>query len=100
MAPESPAMWHLWRTRARHNTGAYETVFRQPPIDRLDTYKSLADYRNGGRPLTDRPTLCDETLEDVEGILVEYPVNFLKNEDTYPNWKLKVEGVLPTDTFT
>lgn len=90
------------RRIARMNTEIYERVFGALPSDEVRSWAQLAARRAAGRPTGDAtrvPSAAEvELLAGVRGHLVEFPLDFLCEEDLAPV-TFSVGGLTP-DCFT
>lgn len=78
------------RKVARENTQIYEELFGVLPSDKVRTWEELAARREGAGQLGDitRTTSAaraEEELSRVQGHLVEFPLDFLVEEDLAPS---------------
>jgi len=88
---------------ANHNTAIYESVFGALPSDSIRSWSELVSRREaGGQRIGDStrlPTAAEAAaLSDVQGHLVNFPLNFLVEEDLAPP-TFSVGGLTP-DCFT
>merc|ERR1719220_2048320 len=99
MKPESDTCFNEWNRIAHSNQVKLDQVFNTAPRNGIDDYVQLKNYKDNNRSLayksftqngmifekTDEEDRADkakskEILNQVEGVLVEYPLEFLKNE--------------------
>lgn len=100
--PLSEETLHELRRVAAQNTEIYETVFGSLPSDSVRSWSDLAKRRAAGQgagqgagDMMRTPTQADfELLSQLQGHLVQYPVNFLIEEDITPS-SLSVVGLIP-----
>lgn len=100
--PLSAASLREIRDIARQNTQIYEEVFGALPTDSIRTWTELAARRSAiGQSAGDCTRLpaagSGEALAKVRGHLVEYPIDFLADEDLAPS-AFSVGGLTP-DAF-
>lgn len=90
------------RRVARRNTEIYEATFGALPSDSIRSWSELASRRGGSLPVGDTtrsPSAAEATaLAEVQGHLVEFPMDFLVEEDLAPP-TFSVGGLTP-DCFT
>lgn len=78
---------HLWRGTARDNTALYTQVFG---ILEGDDVASIRDIQHKTKPLLTRE--ISDTLKKIKGHLVEYPLNFLRNETQFNSIDILLAG--------
>jgi len=71
---------------ARQNAQVYEELFKVLPSNSVRTWSDLADWRAEGHPLRDAmrvptATEAEQKMSGVQGHLVQYPLDFLLDED-------------------
>lgn len=98
------AVWHEIGRIARDNTEAYRAALFPVPDDTVTSWSQLK-AKQGARQfdlasyppdqlLDGRADGCEETLNKVQGIVVDFPLNFLEEEDLTPT-SLSAEGLAP-----
>ena len=105
--PTSLEMWIKFKNTAKSNTEVFDKVFMKPPMNKLNSYEVLetfrAEYDANQESLNDKANF-DGTkveLEKISGVLVDYPLDFLKDE-WFPPSTLPVtapESLAPPKTF-
>ncbi|KAK6023680.1 hypothetical protein OSTOST_10525, partial [Ostertagia ostertagi] len=89
----------VWQSTARSNMLIYEEVFRTYPTDNVETFEEFEKW-TGQMPLAEySPQQAQEKLRDVNGVLVEFPLNFLCKANLTPGITSK-EGLVPSAVFT
>ncbi|VDM60973.1 unnamed protein product [Angiostrongylus costaricensis] len=89
----------IWQNTARSNMLIYEEVFRAYPTDNVETFEEF-DKWTGQMPLAEySPQQAQEKLRDLNGTLVEFPLNFLCKANLTPGITSK-EGLVPNAVFT
>jgi len=90
---------------ARRNTEIYEEVFGSLPSDAISTWSQLSARRAAGQPSGDITRVVTEDVEraaellaQVRGHLVEFPLDFLVEEDLAPAARFSA-GSLAPDAF-
>lgn len=90
------------RRVAARNTEIYEAVFGCLPSDSIRSWAELASRRAAGQAAGDVTRIPNqeelELLSQVQGHLVQFPLNFLVDEDLAPS-SLSLVGLTP-DVFT
>ncbi|KAE9416764.1 hypothetical protein Angca_005924, partial [Angiostrongylus cantonensis] len=89
----------IWQNTARSNMLIYEEVFRAYPTDNVETFEEFEKW-TGQMPLAEySPQQAQEKLRDLNGTLVEFPLNFLCKANLTPGITSK-EGLVPNAVFT
>ncbi|KHJ85962.1 hypothetical protein OESDEN_14301 [Oesophagostomum dentatum] len=89
----------VWQKTAHSNMLIYEEVFRTYPTDNVETFEEFEKW-TGQMPLAEySPQQAQEKLRDLNGTLVEFPLNFLCNANLTPGITTK-EGLVPNAVFT
>jgi len=84
-----------WGRIAKSNTTIYEEVFHCFPSDRVASFVELQNWKNE----TPKNPEDRGRLAKLSGTLVEFSVDFLRDEDLSPSISTK-EGLVPTKMFT
>ncbi|XP_014276337.1 phospholipase D1 isoform X1 [Halyomorpha halys] len=88
----------IWRKTAEKNTKIYEEVFRCLPSDEVKCFDDIKSHFRV--PLTNTNLgAAKELLQKIQGYLVMFPLEFLKDESLTPN-PGRVEVLLPTSVWT
>ncbi len=89
----------MWKRIAKRNTEIYEKVFRCIPTDSVHSFQELKAWESV-LPLavTDKSQTLS-LLQAIQGHLVEFPMDFLKNEELNPPI-MSMEGIIPYEVFT
>ncbi|VDP82932.1 unnamed protein product [Echinostoma caproni] len=74
----------VWRKTARRNAELFEQVFNVIPCNHLKTFNDCKEYRQKIPMSVGDPQKSRELLKQVRGYLVEFPAEFLANEDLTP----------------
>ncbi|CAL8273449.1 unnamed protein product [Merluccius merluccius] len=89
----------VWMTTAGRNATIYEKVFRCLPTSLVRNMSELEQYRvKAGLAQTD-PTRAREELRKIRGFLVQFPLDFLSEENLMPSVGTK-EAMVPTEIWT
>ncbi|KAJ7996025.1 hypothetical protein DPEC_G00232800 [Dallia pectoralis] len=88
-----------WNTAAKRNAQIYEQVFRCLPCNSVRSMKELKEYSAVERLCDTDPEQAKEKLQQVRGLLVHFPLNFLAEENLLPPRGSK-EGMAPTELWT
>ncbi|GMT14733.1 hypothetical protein PFISCL1PPCAC_6030 [Pristionchus fissidentatus] len=89
----------VWQMTAKLNTTIYEEVFRAYPTDQVESFEELKKWTQQMSLAEYSPQQAEERLRDVNGVLVEFPMNFLVNAKLTPGITSK-EGLVPNSVFT
>ncbi|GMR36690.1 hypothetical protein PMAYCL1PPCAC_06885, partial [Pristionchus mayeri] len=89
----------VWQKTAKLNTTIYEEVFRAYPTDQVESFEELRKWTQQMSLAEYSPQQAEEKLRDVNGVLVEFPMNFLINAKLTPGITSK-EGLVPSSVFT
>ncbi|XP_065318855.1 phospholipase D2-like [Gordionus sp. m RMFG-2023] len=93
--PSKDYFFHLWNTRAKNNTVAYNEIFRCIPTNDTTTLNSLAEYQKIA-PLsqTNPNSALNQLSSRIKGRLVLFPLKFLIEEGenllTFPESTIKL----------
>ena len=85
--PNGSELFNKWTSTAKKNSDILERVFKCAPNDVTKNFTELAEYGqtvNEQLIKSDPPTGLTE-LEGVNGVLVDYPLEFLKEEWFHPS---------------
>jgi len=89
----------VWQHIATRNTQIYEEVFRCIPTDSVTDFSSLRRFQEEMKMCCRDPLTAKEKLDDVQGYLVDMPLNFLSGENLMPT-ATSVQGIMPTVLWT
>lgn len=107
----------VWQKTAKLNTTIYEEVrlreddgegeewshclqvFRAYPTDQVESFEELKKWTQQMSLAEYSPQQAEEKLRDVNGVIVEFPMNFLSNAKLTPSITSK-EGLVPNSVFT
>lgn len=89
----------VWQHTATRNTQIYEEVFRCIPTDSVTDFLSLRRYQEELQLCYSDPLTAEQKLEDIQGHLVDLPLEFLSSENLMPN-VTSVQGMMPTALWT
>ncbi|KAM6961403.1 phospholipase D1a [Aplochiton taeniatus] len=89
----------LWMTTAGRNATIYEKVFRCLPSSLVRNMVELEQYQTKPGLAQSDPTHAQEELRRVRGFLVQFPLDFLSEENLLPSVGTK-EGMAPTELWT
>ncbi|XP_047111364.1 phospholipase D1 isoform X1 [Schistocerca piceifrons] len=90
---------NVWKRISTDNTKIYEEVFRCIPSDQATSFSKLKKFQEELSLSDTDPSSAEAMLENVQGFLVNIPLEFLKDEILTPN-PSSVEGILPTSLWT
>ena len=92
--PFSQEFMKVWEHRANRNTRMYRKIFRCYPDDEIRNLAEVKDFM-----MKSRKDLYDSKKKKIKGHIVEFPLEFLKDENLNITVKQK-EYLLPDETFT
>ncbi|XP_030629156.1 phospholipase D1a [Chanos chanos] len=89
----------VWISTAGRNATIYEKVFRCLPTSLVRNKQELLDYQS--KPGLDKedPVRAQEHLKKIRGFLVQFPLEFLSEENLMPSVGTK-EAMVPTEIWT
>ena len=99
--PVSDNLWHLIKNRANNNTSIYREIFDCFPDNKFTTFLELRN-RKIVKTKEDEEKLkelYENKINGVVGHIVEYPTQFLKNENLNIDFFSK-ENLVPEKNFT
>lgn len=98
--PISKSFWKTLLERAHKNTEIYREIFACDPDDTATTVTELKKLREEVQKRSQREQLAiyHRLKDEIKGHVVEWPLNFMKNEDLALNWT-QVESLLPQETY-
>lgn len=98
--PVSDSFYHdVWEATAEKNTRIFEELFSVLPSDHVETRKKSREIQKGMRPVAE--TLVKESkirVTNIKGHLVNFPLNYLCNEDLAPAISSK-EGIVSAELW-
>ncbi|KAK3885465.1 hypothetical protein Pcinc_010323 [Petrolisthes cinctipes] len=89
----------VWCRIAQRNTEIYEEVFSCYPCNSATTFEAVDELRRTATLAEVSPMDAMVKLQEVQGHLVKFPLDFLKNETLRPGVGNK-EYLLPMETWT
>lgn len=89
----------VWQRTATQNTQIYEEVFRCIPTDSVTDFPSLRRFQEELKMCYRDPLMAEEKLKDIQGHLVDLPLQFLSSEYLMPT-ATSVQGIMPTALWT
>ena len=89
----------VWNGTAEKNTQVYEKVFRCIPTNSVHTFSELKHYENEAPLSQTDSTAALISLQEIQGTLVKFPLEFLKDEELNPPIMSK-QGIIPYEIFT
>ncbi|XP_058630844.1 phospholipase D2 [Onychostoma macrolepis] len=89
----------VWNKIAQTNAVIYEKVFRCLPLDSIRNLRELQEHVNAQNLSLTDPEKAKEELQDIQGILVHFPLHFLCEEYLLPPLKSK-ERMVPMEVWT
>ncbi|KAH8254743.1 hypothetical protein KR032_012043, partial [Drosophila birchii] len=98
--PICDKFWHgTWRRISTRNTEIYDEVFKCIPTDFVKTFASLRKYQEEPPLAKTEPELAANRANEIQGYLVNLPLEFLNKEVLTPPGTSK-EGLIPTSVWT
>ncbi|XP_060654900.1 phospholipase D2 isoform X1 [Drosophila nasuta] len=98
--PVCNQFWHnTWRRISTKNTEIYDEVFKCIPTDFVKTFASLKKYQEEPPLSKTEPELAAKRATEIQGHLVNLPLEFLNKEVLTPPGTSK-EGLIPTSVWT
>lgn len=90
---------NVWCQRAKKNTEIYEQVFGCIPNDQVKSFTELDAFKKQNFLETTDPVQARNLLKEIQGFIVEKPLDFLKDQNLFPAADSK-EGLVPIKIFT
>ncbi|XP_002062808.3 phospholipase D2 isoform X1 [Drosophila willistoni] len=98
--PVCDKFWHgTWRHISTKNTEIYDEVFKCIPTDAVTTFASLRKYQEEPPLAKVEPEKAAKRANEIQGYLVNLPLEFLNKEVLTPPGTSK-EGLLPPSVWT
>ncbi|UJR30086.1 hypothetical protein I4U23_017627 [Adineta vaga] len=97
--PVSDQFYNYIRDVARKNALIYEEVFATLPTDHVRKFSDVSKYTNAPKLKDTDPLQAQEKLKGIQGLIVEYPLYFLDDENYLPSLRTP-EGIVPVITWT
>ncbi|XP_062325197.1 phospholipase D1a isoform X2 [Osmerus eperlanus] len=89
----------VWMTTAGRNATIYEKVFRCLPTSLVRNMAELEQYQSKPGLAQSDPGRAQEELRRIRGFLVQFPLDFLSEENLMPSVGTK-EAMVPTELWT
>ncbi|XP_046873315.1 phospholipase D1a [Hypomesus transpacificus] len=89
----------VWMTTAARNATIYEKVFRCLPTSLVRNMAELEQYQSKPGLAQSDPARAQEELRRIRGFLVQFPLDFLSEENLMPSVGTK-EAMVPTELWT
>lgn len=103
--PLSEQFLDLWKSTAQKNTEIYRDVFKCLPDDTVTSWEEYKKFTKNtqhvpySHPETKNKDTITQNLNNINGHLVEFPTNFLKNENLSTQ-SFSAESFAPDEIFT
>ncbi|UJR16391.1 hypothetical protein I4U23_003294 [Adineta vaga] len=97
--PTSDEFYDYFRGVAKKNTLIYEEVFATLPSDRVRRFDQVGQYTEVPKLKDTDPIQAQDKLKAVQGLVVEYPLYFLDDENYLPSLRTR-EGLVPNVMWT
>lgn len=89
----------VWNEAAKQNAAIYDKVFNCLPCNMAHNMRELKEHSSQVRLCDTDPEQAAEELKAVRGLLVHFPLKFLKDENLLPPRGTK-EGMAPVELWT
>ncbi|KAL3049582.1 hypothetical protein OYC64_008936 [Pagothenia borchgrevinki] len=89
----------VWMTTAGRNATIYEKVFRSLPSSLVRNMSELEQYQSKPGLAQSDPARAQEELRKIRGFLVQFPLDFLSEQNLMPSVGTK-EAMVPTEIWT
>ncbi|MBN3298531.1 PLD1 Phospholipase, partial [Amia calva] len=89
----------VWMATSARNATIYEKVFRCLPSSVVRNNTELREFLQKPGMGTEDPARAYEELKKIRGFLVQFPLDFLSEENLMPSVGTK-EAMVPTETWT
>ncbi|KAK5917206.1 hypothetical protein CgunFtcFv8_012113 [Champsocephalus gunnari] len=89
----------VWMTTAGRNATIYEKVFRSLPSSLVRNMSELEQYQAKPGLAQSDPARAQEELRKIRGFLVQFPLDFLSEQNLMPSVGTK-EAMVPTEIWT
>merc|ERR1712226_1339640 len=80
LVPGSKACFDWWKGVCNGNLNLFQRLEPMGPINDTKTYDEMESYKKNFRWLSNMPEF-DETVNRIQGIMIEFPLNFLSGEN-------------------
>ncbi|CAF1211187.1 unnamed protein product, partial [Adineta ricciae] len=90
--PVSDEFYYYFRDVAKKNALIYEEVFATVPSDRVRKFEEVSKYTNASKLKDTDPIKAQEKLKNIQGLIVEYPLYFLDDENYLPSIRTPEEN--------
>uniref|UniRef100_A0AAR2JNI9 Phospholipase n=1 Tax=Pygocentrus nattereri TaxID=42514 RepID=A0AAR2JNI9_PYGNA len=89
----------VWMTTAGRNATIYEKVFRCLPSSLVRNLQELLSFQTKAGLDKEDPVKAQESLKKIRGFLVQFPLDFLSEQNLLPSVGTK-EAMVPTEIWT
>ncbi|KAF7700455.1 hypothetical protein HF521_003413 [Silurus meridionalis] len=89
----------VWMTTASRNATIYEKVFRCLPSSFVRNLQELVSFQTKAGLDKEDPVKAQEMLKKIRGFLVQFPLEFLSEQNLMPSVGTK-ESMVPTEIWT
>ncbi|XP_076833185.1 phospholipase D1a isoform X1 [Brachyhypopomus gauderio] len=89
----------VWMTTAGRNATIYEKVFNCLPTSLVRNMQELLNFQTKACLAKEDPAKAQELLKKIRGFLVQFPLDFLNEENLMPSVGTK-EAIVPTEIWT
>ena len=89
----------VWNATAKTNTTLYDELFAVLPTDSITTQMDSRKLQTKVKPLVETfGRNMKQRLDSIQGTLVQFPLQYLCDEDLYPSILAK-EGMVPQELW-
>uniref|UniRef100_A0A4W4EN08 Phospholipase n=1 Tax=Electrophorus electricus TaxID=8005 RepID=A0A4W4EN08_ELEEL len=89
----------VWMTTAGRNATIYDKVFHCLPTSLVRNMQELLNFQTKAGLVKEEPAKAQELLKKIRGFLVQFPLDFLSEENLMPSVGTK-EAIVPTEIWT
>ncbi|CAF4172153.1 unnamed protein product, partial [Adineta steineri] len=84
--PCSDEFYEYFRRIAKTNTDIYEEVFNSIPTNKIRKFVDVEPYKEKSKLKETDPKTAHEKCKQIQGFIVEFPIDFLADDMTMPKW--------------
>ena len=85
LEPNQDFFDNTWKKISNQNSILFEEIFRKAPNDSIRNYQQLKEYQKTEPLIKSDPKSAFEKLDEISGVLIDYPLRFLEEEWFHPN---------------
>ena len=95
----SNEFFKLFREISHENTLIYDQVFKCLPSDNILNFTDLRNYPNSISLNKTNPFEAKKRLDNINGYIVDFPLEFLSNEKKFFPDFVTPEGIIPDECW-